>query len=165
MVQPAPSPQEDAQFSAILTPNRSLGPRGFLLVMLLVSLMSFAAGFAFFLVGAWPVVGFFCLSVLLVYVAFRLNFRAARLYETVDLSGNELKVSRVYPSGRSRSWSFNPYWVRLEIIERPGKRKALTLSSHGSRLIFGNFLTDDEKSQFADELNGALQSGRGGQRI
>ncbi|MGI9387298.1 MAG: DUF2244 domain-containing protein [Methyloligellaceae bacterium] len=165
MIEPATSSQEYKKFSAILTPHRSLGPRGFVVLMLLVSLMSFAAGFAFFLVGAWPVVGFVGMVVLLIYCAFRLNFHAGRIYETVDLNDSELKVSRVYPSGRSQSWSFNPYWVRLEIIERPGKRKALILSSHGSRLIIGSFLTDDEKCEFAEALEGALENSRGGPRI
>ncbi len=42
--------------------------------------VSFAAGMVFLLMGAWPVFGFFGLDVLLVYWAFRANYRdAARL--------------------------------------------------------------------------------------
>ncbi|GBF28367.1 hypothetical protein MnTg02_03431 [bacterium MnTg02] len=164
MVQLAPSPQEQAQFSATLTPHRSLGPRGFIVLMGFISLISFAAGFAFLIIGAWPVLGIFAANVLLIYVAFRLNYRSGRLYETVDLTEDKLKVLRVYPSGKSQSWNFNPYWVRLEIIDQPGKRKVLTLSSHGSRLAIGSFLTDDEIDEFAEVLGGALQQSRGGRR-
>ena len=92
----------------------------------------------------------------------RLLDRSGRLYETVDLTEDKLKVLRVYPSGKSQSWNFNPYWVRLEIIDQPGKRKVLTLSSHGSRLAIGSFLTDDEIDEFAEVLGGALQQSRGG---
>jgi uncharacterized membrane protein len=165
MVEPPCCPQVDAEFSAVLTPHRSLGPLGFLILMMLVGSASFAAGTAFYRAGAWPVVSFLGLDVLLVYVAFRLNFRAARLYETIDLLGDELKILRVYPSGRSQCWSFNPYWVRLEIVERPGRRKAVTLSSHGRTIVVGSFLSDDEKSEFAEALDAALQNSRGGRRI
>ena len=59
-------------FDAILRPHRSLGPRGFLALMIFVALVSFAAGIAFVSIGAWPVFGFFGLDALALYVAFRL---------------------------------------------------------------------------------------------
>ncbi len=152
-------------FSAILRPHRSLGPRGFVLLMALIGVISFVAGFAFFLAGAWPVVGFFGLDAALIYFAFRLNYRAARLYETVDLSDDALTVTRVLPSGRARRWTFNPYWVRLEMAGRPGRVKQLVLTSHGKRLVFGAFLTGEEKTDFAEALRGALHEARGGVRI
>lgn len=149
-------------FSAILTPHRSLSPRGFLILMSAIGVVSFAAGFAFFLMGAWPVVGFFGLDVVLIYWAFRLNYRAARLYETVDLTEHALTVTRVLPSGRARSWTFNPYWVRLEVLDAPGRTGQLTLTSHGKRLVFGAFLSPAEKKDFAAALSGALRGAREG---
>jgi uncharacterized membrane protein len=50
-----------------------------------VSLVSFGTGLLFYMIGAWPVVGFMGLDVALLYAAFKLNFRALRLYEKVDL--------------------------------------------------------------------------------
>ena len=73
-----------------------------------ISVVSFGTGLMFYLMGAWPVMGFLGLDVLLVYVAFKLNFRALRLYETVDLNGEALTVTRVAPSGKAQSWNFNP---------------------------------------------------------
>ena len=62
-----------------------------------ISVVSFGTGLMFYLMGAWPVMGFLGLDVLLVYVAFKLNFRALRLYETVDLNGEALTViSRMF---------------------------------------------------------------------
>ena len=49
----------ETDFSARLTPHRSLGPRGFLILMGIISAVSFVAGMIFWLAGAWPVVGFF----------------------------------------------------------------------------------------------------------
>ena len=65
-------------FERVLLPHRSLPPRGFHLMMLVLGLISLAVGIGFVSIGAWPVVGFFGLDVALVYVAFRLNYRSAR---------------------------------------------------------------------------------------
>ncbi|HEY7298508.1 MAG TPA: DUF2244 domain-containing protein, partial [Xanthobacteraceae bacterium] len=74
-------PPEPTIFSAIITPHRSLGPTGFLVFMLVLGGASFASGMVFLMAGAWPVFGFFGLDVLLVYWAFRANYRSARAYE------------------------------------------------------------------------------------
>lgn len=49
------------------------------------------------------------LMVVLLYLAFRLNYGAARMSEGIVLDGPELRVTRLHPSGRAESWSFNPY--------------------------------------------------------
>ncbi|MEC9368675.1 MAG: DUF2244 domain-containing protein [Pseudomonadota bacterium] len=154
----------EPQFSALLVPHRSLSPRGFVILMAAIGLVSFAAGTAFLLLGAWPVLGFFGLDVLLIWWAFRVNYRAARLYETVDLTAQSLTVTRVQPSGRRQAWKFNPYWVRLEILREPGRACELALSSHGRKLLFGRFLSDPEKLDFAGALTRALGENRSARR-
>ena len=111
------------------------------------------------MIGAWPVIGFMGLDVALIYVAFKLNFRALRLYETVDLTSEALTVTRVQPSGKTQMWSFNPYWVRLKVEERIGRSTELSLASHGKRLVFASFLTDGEREDFAAALGAALVGG------
>lgn len=151
----------EAHFSAVLLPHRSLGRKGFIILMGVISLVSFITGIAFYMQGAWPVLGFFGLDVLLIYGAFRLNYRAARLRETIELTQSELKVTRIHPSGREQSWSFNPYWVRLELQESEDSTNRLFLRSHGRALPVGNFLSDDEKRGFAHALDAALYDMRG----
>lgn len=105
---------EPTIFSAILTPHRSLGATGFLILMLCLGAASFATGVVFVLLGAWPVFGFLGLDVLLVYLAFRINYRSARAYEEVTVTASELTVRKVSPRGRVREeWTANPLWVRL----------------------------------------------------
>ena len=65
-------------FSAVLTPHRSLSATGFLILMMLVGGVSFAAGIVFLMMGAWPVFGFFGLDVLLLYLAFRAQLPRTR---------------------------------------------------------------------------------------
>src|SRR3989304_2510819 len=155
-----PSGRDPSRFSAVLTPHRSLGAEGFMVVMAAVCLVSFGTGLFFYLLGAWPVIGFMGLDVALIYAAFRLNFRALRLYETVDLTEDALTVTRVAPSGRSQSWSFNPYWVRLSGKPRIGRSSELSIASHGKRLVFASFLTDEEREDFASALSSALSDGK-----
>lgn len=147
-------------FRAVLTPHRSLGPKGFMVLMGAICTVSFGTGLLFYLLGAWPVIGFMGLDVLLIYVAFKLNFRALRLYETVDLTENALTVTRVAPSGKAESWSFNPYWVRVSLEPRLGRSSELSIASHGKRLVFASFLTDAEREDFASALSSALAAAK-----
>jgi uncharacterized membrane protein len=144
-------------FSAILTPHRSLGPTGFLILMGCLGGASFATGVVFILLGAWPVFGFLGLDVLLVYLAFRINYRAASAYEQVTVTASELTVRKVTPLGRVREWSANPLWVRLQqdVHEEFGVER-LFLISRGQRLAIAGFLGPTEKASFAKALSQAL---------
>ena len=131
-----------------------------MVLMTAVSAVSFGTGLLFYMLGAWPVIGFMGLDVLLIYIAFKANFRALRVYETVDLTPETLTVTRVPPKGEALSWRFNPYWVRVQVDERVGRTSELSLASHGKRLVFGAFLTDPEREEFADALKTALRAAR-----
>src|ERR1700729_7095 len=150
-------------FSALLTPHRSLNRTGFLVLMALLSVVSFAAGLAFLLMGAWPVFGFFGLDVLVIYWAFRINFRRARASEEIRVTPSELRVRRISHRGHVMEFSFNPLWVQLDRkthaefgIER------LYLVSKGRRVAIGSFLGAEEKESFSKALMAALQAARRG---
>ncbi|HXF54530.1 MAG TPA: DUF2244 domain-containing protein [Hyphomicrobiaceae bacterium] len=152
-------------FRAVLSPHRSLSPTGFVLLMTAVGVVSFIMGMAFLLMGAWPVFGFFGLDAALIYLAFRLNYRSARLREVVTIERGALTLTRVHPSGQRESFQFNPYWVRVILQVGRAGLLDLRLASHGRELSFGRFLTDDQKREFADVLRGALITARGGPRL
>jgi uncharacterized membrane protein len=152
---------KNGEFSAVLTPYRSLSRRGFVMMMAAVSAVCFTAGLVFAMAGAWPIFGFFVLDVLLIYSAFKLNYRAARAYETISISGDQLTVTKVHASGRSNSWTFNPYWARVKLTAQTGRASQLLLSSHGRRLVLGSFLSEDERQDFAAALSSALASSQG----
>lgn len=152
-------------FRAVLTPHRSLGPKGFLVLMLVFGAISFVTGMVFYIAGAWPVVGFIGLDVLLVYTAFRLNYRSGRSYETLEITPARFTLTRVHPSGRREQYDCNPYWARVNLREWPDGRTALSVTSRGTELRFGSFLTDDERRDLALALREALLIARGGVRI
>ena len=150
-------------FSAVLTPHRSLSPRGFLIFMAVLGGISFTAGMVFLTMGAWPVFGFLGLDVLLVYWAFRVNYRAGGAYEQVTVTPSELTVRKVNHHGRSREWTLNPVWVRLQrdMHEEFGLQR-LFLESQGRQITLAHFLSPREREDFAVALSGALAEAKRG---
>lgn len=144
-------------FRALLTPHRSLGRTGFA-VLIGALLFGWLATGAFFLSsGAWPVFGFFGLDVLLVYVAFRVNYRAARAREEVSVSRTVLDIRKTSPSGRCEEHRFNPFWTRFSV----GRHKEIGITrmeveAQGRRVAIGGFLNPDDRESFAAAFTGAL---------
>lgn len=154
---------EPTIFSATLTPHRSLSRVGFLVLMLLFGSISFITGIVFLVLGAWPVLGFFGLDVLLLYWAFRLNYRHAEAYEQVTVTPSELRVRKVSHLGRVREWVLNPLWVKLDKVEIESFGiDRLFLISRGKKLSVATILSPDEKAGFAKELKEALNEARRG---
>src|SRR6202166_5218584 len=150
-------------FSALLTPHRSLNRTGFLVLMAFLSVVSFAAGLALLLMGAWPVFGFLGLDVLVIYWAFRVNFRRANATEEITVTPSELRVRRVSHRGHVAEWVLNPLWVQLDQkIDAEFGIERLYLVSKGRRLSIASFLGPDEKASFAKALTAALQAARRG---
>jgi uncharacterized membrane protein len=158
------APDEPTLFSAVLTPHRSLGRTGFVILMCLIGGISFVAGLVFFIAGAWPVMGFFGLDVLLVYIAFKVSYRSAAAYEQVTMTPSTLTVRKVSHRGRVAEWTLNPVWVRLQ-REKTNEEfgiERLFLISHGKRLPVATFLGPAEKASFANALSAALGEARRG---
>ena len=155
------SDEPEVLFDAVLSPHRSLSPRGFLALMLAIGGVSFAAGMVFFLVGAWPVVGFLGVDVLLIFLAFKLSYRRARGYESLHLTREGLTVRSVDPRGRERCWRFQPAWLQVEMDDPPRHESRLELRSHGRTLAIGGFLTPGERLDLARALREALERARG----
>jgi uncharacterized membrane protein len=154
---------EPTIFSVVITPHRSLGRAGFLVVMGFFGAVSFVAGMVFLIVGAWPVFGFFGLDVLLLYWAFRLNYRHAGAYEEVHITPSKLTVRKVSHHGRVREWVLNPLWVRLDMTEiHEFGIERLFLVARGKQLVVASFLGPDEKASFAKELARALNEAKRG---
>ena len=106
--------RDPALFAARLRPHRSLGRRSFKLLLFAFLSANLFTSVPFLLFGAWPVAGFLGLDVLIFYVAFQSNFRAARAYEDVELTAFELRLAKVSAKGKRAEWRFNPAFVRLD---------------------------------------------------
>ncbi|MEM9441894.1 MAG: DUF2244 domain-containing protein [Pseudomonadota bacterium] len=142
-------------FQAVLYPNRSLGGKGFTILMGAIIAVGVLVGGAFALAGAWPVSGFLGLDVFLLYLAFRWSFRDSSRADFIRVDACGLNVRRVLPNGKSKEWRFETAWVQV-ILEN----RRLLIRSHGNELAIGAFLTQQERASLADALNGALRAQR-----
>ncbi len=140
--------------------------------MAFVMTVSFGTGVYFSLLGAWPVLGFFGLEVALLYAAFRWNYFVARRFEVVRLSQERVLVEHVSPRGERQAWSYNPHWLRINLIETSGDQadrdfgipdmNELVFSSHGQTLSIGQFLSPAERQELHGALAQALEHVRRG---
>jgi uncharacterized membrane protein len=156
---------DGAIFAARLAPRRSLTPAGARRVMAASFVASALFSLPFYLIGAWPIIGFLGLDVALLWLAFRASFRAARAYEDYRLTYLELQLAKVNAAGGRREWRFNPSWVTLERGEGEKVAHPLALRSGGRRLEIATFLGPAEKHAFAGALTRALGEARRGPRF
>ena len=143
-------------FERVLLPHRSLPPRGFRVLMIVLGLISLAVGVGFVSIGAWPVTGFFGLDVALVYIAFRLNYRQGRLREILRLAADTFTVERISVYGNRRVWQFQPFWMRVVLDEHDSDRNRLFVASHGRFLAIGEFLAPAARRELAATIREAL---------
>lgn len=157
------SAQEPTIFAADVTPHRSLDGAGFLAVMLVLGGASLVLGLIFILSGAWPIIGFLGLVVVLVYVAFAVNFRRAAACEQVWVTPSTLNVRRISHTGELAEFTLNPLWVRLrrEVDPDFGTRR-LILVSRGKSHPIAHYLSPEEKDSFADALSAAIGEAKRG---
>jgi len=150
-------------FRALLTPHRSLGRNGFIVLMAILVGVWGVTGAVFLAMGAWPVFGFFGLDVLAIYIAFRLNYRAARTREEVEVSRTSVDIRKVAPSGRTEEHRFNPFWTRF-LVSRHAEIgiTAMVLRARQSEVSIGSFLNPDDRESFAAAFDRALATARAG---
>jgi|SRR5690625_210234 len=147
-------------FDAVLTPHRSLSPRAFLLLMAGLALIGLWMGIGLISIGAWPAAGFILVEFLLIYLAFRINYRRARSFETLVLTPDNLELRRVDHHGRGECWNFQPYWLRVQLLPADAPDPELALTSHGRSMVIGRFLAPEERISLAAALNEALARAR-----
>ena len=143
----------------MLRPNVSLSRNGFIVLMVVFAAICLVAGGFFLALGAWPVFGFFGLDILLLYLAFRVNYRRARSYEMLEMRDGRLVLSKVTATGKVRDWVFDPYWVRVRLEQNrvdPAIPGDLFLASHGQKVALGSFLAPAERGSLAATLEHTL---------
>ena len=157
-------PQEDLQppiFAAVLTPHRSLGRTGFIVLMTFIAVSCLASGVFFMIAGAWPVMITMGLDVLAIWIAFKLNYRSGRQVEEISVWLHKLSVRKISPSGKVKEFQFNPFWVRFMVDRhREFGVNSMKLHEKGRELELGAFLNPDERNSFANAFSAALADAR-----
>lgn len=142
---------------AVLRPHRSLSQTAFRAVLVAMVAANLVVGIIFLAHGAYPVAGFLGLDVAALWLAFVLNYRAARLEERVRIASDTLHVARIDANGVETHWRVNPFWAR---VAREGNGVLIWVGKSALRL--GAFLSPKECESFAAALNAALHGAKRG---
>ena len=152
--------QDACLFEAVIVPHRSLSPRALGVLTGAVALVCCVTTAMAIWNGAWPVGGFAAIEFLLAALLFRLNMRAARAAELVLLTETGLRIIRTNARGARRELVLPPYWLRVQLDERPGQVPVLTLAARGVSEEVGSCLGAGEKRELATALEDALHRWR-----
>lgn len=138
-------------------PNRSLSSaarRGLIGGLVIVTLLVSAG---LMLAGAWMVLPFAGLELIVLALALRALERSDTAYETIRLESGRLSVLTHCPHG-DLSASFHPFWARVSLEpDSPGGDPLLYIRSHGRHARVGHLMTPDQRRTLAAELRGQLQ--------
>lgn len=149
-------------FEAILYPHRSLGRRGYAIMIIGTALIMGVYGLTFLIMGAWPIFFFIGAEWLLFWYLFAKHLRGDRRTERLRLYRDRLMIERVDAKGRFSAIALQPYWLRV-ILERGDEADGrLALGSHGKAIEIGAFLSAPERSDLAKELTKVLARHRSG---
>jgi uncharacterized membrane protein len=152
--------------SLTIWPHRSLSPRGFALVMAALGSLAFCIGLGFFLLGAWPVIGFLGLEILVVWIAFKLNYRAAKRRQHLTATTKKLRIENVSPEGDRDTTEMPTAWVQVELTPREEpemrsrQRQKIIARSHGNTAEIGQFLHPAETLRLAREVGRMVERAR-----
>jgi len=148
-------------FSAKLTPHRSLGQRGYRVVIAVVALAATVPAITFYSLGAWPIIGFLGLDVALIAWAMWASLKDGKRYEQVTLWRDQLELKQVDGAGKEMLVRFNPSLVKLVVDRDYNERTTgLHLRTRDRDVVLGAFLNNDEKSSFAKAFGTALKRAR-----
>jgi uncharacterized membrane protein len=156
----APAPpvfEGQLHMDAVLRPHRSLSLAAFRVMLIAVIVSNLVVAAVFVANGAFPVAGFLGLDVLALWLAFRWNYRAARIAEYVRVGAHRVHVASVDADGGATHWVLDPIWAR---VLREGSGVLIRAGERQIRL--GAFLSPQECESFANALDVALHRARRG---
>jgi uncharacterized membrane protein len=149
-------------FEAILYPHRSMGRRGYVILIAGTAIIMGLYALTFLILGAWPIFGFIGAEWLLFWYLFSRHLRGDRRTERLRLYADRLVLERVDARGRFSALSLQPYWLRVILQRGDEPDNSLYLGSHGKAIEIGAFLSAPERVSFAEELKTVLARHRNG---
>jgi uncharacterized membrane protein len=147
----------DACLSFEIRPNCSVTRLGAAAVFVAIFSVSVGISAYFASLGAWMVLPFAGLELLLLGAAICCFMRNAQHCETVSVTDAELRVVKRGNWG-VRDWVFQPYWAQI-ILRRDPRYwypSQLVIRSHGREVRIGDCLTEQERTRLARELRACV---------
>jgi uncharacterized membrane protein len=147
-------PADSPPFVRHSVPNRSLGVAGRRWFLGLVTATTLGIAGAATAIGAWPVMPFAGLEVLLVALAFHVLGLHDGDFERLEVGEHEVRIE----SRDARAFTTfvaQRAWARLVVRER-GSRCILGLAYAGRTVPLGRLMSDEERRSLAAELRGRI---------
>lgn len=153
MIITEPNGQQPGQ-RFVVQPNRSISWSDTVLVYIGIFAVSVVVAGGFALVGAWMILPFAGLEMLLVAVVLYRCALKARFYEIIAVDDDNIKIERNC-NRPGEPISFQRYWARVQLVPPPRRNEAsrLLVSSHGKSVEIGTWLNETEKQELADDLS------------
>ena len=144
---------------AVITPNRSLSPRGLTVLLCLFSAYNIVLAVFLIVVGAFPVPIFLGLDVIGLFIAFHVSNRRARRAERVQVSAEDVRVVRQKGGQPQTVWTSPTAFTRVWLGDDPDTPE-VQLRLSGRSLVVADALSPNEKTDFARALEHAIHRAR-----
>ena len=150
-----PNP-ESVEFLHEVVRNRSLGTTGRRVALLVMGGTTLGVGgLVTAVTGAWPVLPFAGLELLVLWLGFRWIAGHDGDYERIVVTGGELVHEvRIRENIRQRRW--NCHWSTL-LCRTRGCRVELHVRSHGREAVIGQMMMDEDRTWLAESLRGLVR--------
>ena len=143
-----------AEYERVARRNNSLSSTGRIQVFAFLFIVSVGIAGAFALLGAWMILPFAGLEMLVLFLALRHIDHHAADYERIAIAGDKVRVE-LFEAGQARSHEFNRCWAQL-VASPDGAR--LALRSHGREIEIGRHRNDEQRIGLARELGRRLRA-------
>lgn len=143
--------------------NRSLSREGMIIFFGAIFMISVLLAVRFFILGAWIVLPFTLLEMLILGISWYLYERSSRCWQRIVVNPEEVQVSNLQGANTLQDWMFNAYWV--SVVFKPDPRKwypsKLFIQSNAEKVRIGKCLTEDDRKVLAEDLKNSLAMVRG----
>jgi uncharacterized membrane protein len=136
----------------ITKPNASASTESVLKLLLSLVVLSGLIAIGFFHIGAWMVLPFAGLELVLVVLAFVLVLRHRGDYEKITFVENHIEIEQSV-LGKIKHVRFQCYWTRVMLREGESGKTSLWIGSHNQEVEFGRDTMDNvQREQVSSHL-------------
>lgn len=147
---------------AVISPNRSLSRRGFIILISVMTVINAVTAFGFYAIGAAPIPFFLGFDLVAVVVAFAVSRRPGP-NERIQVTADEVRVLMRSREGAEHIvWSSPTAFTQVDLNGDAGAAGDLRLRLSGRYLPVATTLSRPERLAFAQALHEAIRQARGG---
>ena len=137
----------------ILTPNQSWSWKYNLYLLYTLAAVSIVFSIGFLMAGAWLIIPFSILELLVLFAAMYYCVLQCRKLEVITVSEHDVCVEKGV-NGPTERWDFHKLWAQYTVqpARDPWDPQVVSIRSHGRELELGSFLNRKDKSELIRQL-------------